>query len=48
MVVRDETILLVKDDYPDDELLTRRSLKKYNVRNDVVVLWSWPATEQRP
>jgi two-component system response regulator len=35
-VVSDETILLVEDD-PDDELLTRRALKKNNVCNDVVV-----------
>jgi hypothetical protein len=35
-VVRDEAILLVEDD-PDDELLTRRTLKKHNVCNDVVV-----------
>jgi two-component system, response regulator len=35
-VVRDETILLVEDD-ADDELLTRRALKKNNVCNDVVV-----------
>jgi CheY-like chemotaxis protein len=36
MVVRDETILLVEDD-ADDELLTRRTLKKNNIRNEVVV-----------
>ena len=35
-MVRDETILLVEDD-ADDELLTRRALKKNNVCNDVVV-----------
>jgi two-component system response regulator len=35
-VVRDETILLVEDN-PDDELLTRRTLKKSNVCNEVVV-----------
>jgi two-component system response regulator len=35
-VVRDETILLVEDN-PDDELLTRRALKKSNVCNEVVV-----------
>jgi two-component system response regulator len=35
-VVRDETILLVEDN-ADDELLTRRALKKNNVCNDVVV-----------
>jgi two-component system response regulator len=35
-VVRDETILLVEDN-PDDELLTRRALKKSNVCNRVVV-----------
>ena len=35
-MVRDETILLVEDN-PDDELLTRRTLKKSNVCNDVVV-----------
>ena len=33
---RDETILLVEDN-PDDELLTRRALKKSNVCNEVVV-----------
>jgi hypothetical protein len=32
-VVRDETILLVEDD-ADDELLTRRALRKNNVCND--------------
>ena len=36
-LVRDETILLVEDD-PDDELLTRRALKKNNVCNDVVAV----------
>jgi two-component system response regulator len=36
-VVRDETILLVEDN-PDDELLTRRILKKSNVCNEVVVV----------
>ena len=35
-MVRDETILLVEDD-PDDELLTRRTLKKNNICNEVVV-----------
>lgn len=35
-VMRDETILLVEDN-PDDELLTRRILKKSNVCNEVVV-----------
>jgi two-component system, response regulator len=35
-VVRYETILLVEDN-PDDELLTRRTLKKSNVCNEVVV-----------
>jgi two-component system response regulator len=35
-VVRDEAILLVEDD-PDDELLTRRTLRKHNICNDVVV-----------
>ena len=35
-MVRDETILLVEDN-PDDELLTRRALKKSNVCNRVVV-----------
>ena len=35
-MIRDETILLVEDN-PDDELLTRRTLKKSNVSNDVVV-----------
>ena len=33
---RDETILLVEDN-PDDELLTRRALKRSNVCNEVVV-----------
>ena len=37
MVVRKETILLVEDD-ADDELLTRRTLRKHNIRNDVVVV----------
>jgi two-component system response regulator len=35
-MVRKETILLVEDD-ADDELLTRRTLRKNNIRNDVVV-----------
>lgn len=35
-MVRNETILLVEDD-ADDELLTRRTLRKNNIRNDVVV-----------
>ena len=35
-MVRDETILLVEDN-ADDELLTRRTLRKDNVCNDVVV-----------
>ena len=35
-MVRDETILLVEDN-PDDELLTRRALKTSNVCNEVVV-----------
>ncbi len=35
-MIRDETILLVEDN-PDDELLTRRTLKKSNVCNEVVV-----------
>jgi two-component system, response regulator len=35
-MVRDETILLVEDN-PDDELLTRRALKKSNVCNEVLV-----------
>ena len=34
--MRDETILLVEDN-PDDELLTRRALRKSNVCNEVVV-----------
>ena len=32
----DETVLLVEDN-PDDELLTRRTLKKNNICNEVVV-----------
>jgi two-component system, response regulator len=36
-VGRDEAILLVEDD-ADDELLTRRTLKKNNICNDVVVV----------
>jgi len=35
-VGRDEAILLVEDD-ADDELLTRRTLKKNNICNEVVV-----------
>jgi two-component system, response regulator len=35
-MVSDETISLVEDN-PDDELLTRRTLKKNNVCNEVVV-----------
>ncbi len=35
-MVRKETILLVEDD-ADDELLTRRTLKKNNIFNEVVV-----------
>ena len=35
-MVRDETILLVEDN-ADDELMTRRTLKRINVCNDVVV-----------
>ena len=35
-MIRDETILLVEDD-ADDELLTRRTLRKNNIRNEVVV-----------
>ncbi len=35
-MVRKETILLVEDN-ADDELLTRRTFKKHNIRNDVVV-----------
>ena len=36
MVVADKVILLVEDN-PDDELLTRRTLKKSNICNEVVV-----------
>jgi two-component system, response regulator len=36
LMMRDETILLVEDN-PDDELLTRRALRKSNVCNEVVV-----------
>jgi two-component system, response regulator len=36
-MVRDETILLLIEDDVDDELLTRRTVKKSNVCNDVVV-----------
>jgi two-component system response regulator len=35
-MVVEETILLVEDN-PDDELLTRRTLKKNNICNEVVV-----------
>ena len=35
-MVRDETILLVEDN-ADDELLTRRTLRKNNICNEVVV-----------
>ena len=35
-MMRDETILLVEDN-PDDELLTRRALRKSNVCNEMVV-----------
>jgi two-component system, response regulator len=35
-MVREDTILLVEDN-ADDELMTRRTLKKNNVRNEVVV-----------
>ena len=35
-MVREETILLVEDD-ADDELMTRRTLRKNNVCNEVVV-----------
>jgi CheY-like chemotaxis protein len=36
-LVREEVILLVEDD-PDDEFMTRRALKKNNLCNDVVVV----------
>jgi two-component system, response regulator len=36
-MVRDESIFLLVEDNPDDELLTRRALKKSNVCNEVVV-----------
>ena len=36
MKVHEETILLVEDN-PDDELLTRRTLQKNNICNEVVV-----------
>jgi len=36
-MVRDKTILLLIEDVVDDELLTRRTVKKSNVCNDVVV-----------
>ena len=36
-MVRDETIFLLVEDNPDDELLTRRTLKKSNVCNQLVV-----------
>jgi two-component system, response regulator len=35
-MVREDTILLVEDN-PDDELMTRRTLRKNNIRNEVVV-----------
>ena len=35
-MVRDETILLVEDN-ADDQLLTRRTLRKHNICNEVVV-----------
>jgi CheY-like chemotaxis protein len=35
--VRDKTILLVEDN-PDDEALTRRAFEKHNVSNDLVVV----------
>ena len=35
--LREYTLLLVEDD-ADDELLTRRTLRKHNIRNDVVVV----------
>ena len=37
-MVRDETIFLLVEDNPDDELLTRRTLKNSNVCNEVVVV----------
>jgi two-component system, response regulator len=36
-VMRDETIFLLVEDNPDDELFTRRTLKKSNVCNQLVV-----------
>src|SRR5919107_4873244 len=36
-MVRDETIFLLVEDNPDDELFTRRTLKKSNVCNQLVV-----------
>jgi two-component system response regulator len=36
-MVRDETISLLVEDNPDDELLTRRTLKNSNVCNQLVV-----------
>jgi two-component system, response regulator len=35
--MRDETIFLLVEDNPDDELFTRRTLKKSNVCNQLVV-----------
>jgi two-component system, response regulator len=36
-MVRDQAIVLLVEDNPDDELLTRRTLNKSNVCNEVVV-----------
>ena len=41
--MHDRSILLVEDN-PDDEALTRRALAKNNIQNEI----PWPATGPRP